>query len=546
MTNTKDKQKITRFKMSKLLGQATESSTKNYADKIWQNNPKISPNTWRVMEGLTVSKIGFGSYRTNGNEENKAALKKALLNGVNLIDTSINYMDSESEKFIGETLTDLCEKNFIAREEVVVITKGGYLQSEHLLEAEESGIEEIVKVNDQLWHSIHPTNLEKQLNQSLDNLNLETIDGYLIHNPEYFIGHALAQTGGERTEELENLYYGRIEKAFEFLEKMVQEGKIAFYGVSSNTFGVERQQGDHTNLARVFEAAQNAAQKAWGRKKRPMFRMIELPINIMELGALKNVNTTAHIVDGTEEVSTLELASRMNLAVLANRPLNAFPMSGGIFRLSDSYNREESDLPELDLIFDEIKATETALNKVLNGWPSVDEQSMFSFTAHGEDLLEQVTNSVQLDHMDMVFLTPHIAMMQHVLFEISAERPELKESLDMISENFAKQAGELLKALRKDMRQKDAENIQPLELEVRDRVAEEWKDAPLQQLAINAIASIPGVTAVLCGLRRESYVEDAIQTFEKGDFIDPARVVGAQDFLETEEFEFGEMEASAS
>ena len=546
MTNTKDKQKITRFKMSKLLGQATESSTKNYADKIWQNNPKISPNTWRIMEGLTVSKIGFGSYRTNGNEENKAALKKALLNGVNLIDTSINYMDSESEKFIGETLTDLCEKNFINREEVVIITKGGYLQSEHLLEAEESGIEEIVKVNDQLWHSIHPTNLEKQLNQSLDNLNLETIDGYLIHNPEYFIGHALAQTGGERTEELEKLYYGRIEKAFEFLEQMVQEGKIAFYGVSSNTFGVERQQGDHTNLARVFEAAQNAAQKAWGRKKRPMFRMIELPINIMELGALKNVNTTAHIVDGTEEVSTLELASRMNLAVLANRPLNAFPMSGGIFRLSDSYNREESDLPELDLIFDEIKATETALNKVLNGWPSVDEQSMFSFTAHGEDLLEQVTNSVQLDHMDMVFLTPHIAMMQHVLFEISAERPELKEPLDMISENFAKQAGQLLKALRKDMRQKDAENIQPLELEVRDRVAEEWKDAPLQQLAMNAIASIPGVTTVLCGLRRESYVDDAIQTFEKGDFIDPARVIGAQDFLETEEFEFGEMEASAS
>ena len=546
MTNTKDKQKITRFKMSKLLGQATESSTKNYADKIWQNNPKISPNTWRIMEGLTVSKIGFGSYRTNGNEENKAALKKALLNGVNLIDTSINYMDSESENFIGETLTELCEKNFINREEVAIITKGGYLQSEHLLEAEESGIEEIVKVNDQLWHSIHPTNLEKQLNQSLDNLNLETIDGYLIHNPEYFIGHALAQTGGERTDELENLYYGRIEKAFEFLEKMVQEGKIAFYGVSSNTFGVERQQGDHTNLARVFEAAQNAAQKAWGRKKRPMFRMIELPINIMELGALKNVNTTAHIVDGTEEVSTLELASRMNLAVLANRPLNAFPMSGGIFRLSDSYNREESDLPELDLIFDEIKATETALNKVLNGWPSVDEQSMFSFTAHGEDLLEQVTNSVQLDHMDMVFLTPHIAMMQHVLFEISAERPELKESLDMISENFAKQSGQLLKALRKDMRQKDAENIQPLELEVRDRVAEEWKDAPLQQLAINAIASIPGVTTVLCGLRRESYVDDAIQTFEKGDFIDPARVIGAQDFLETEEFEFGEMEASAS
>lgn len=530
--------------MTALQGRASEQATKDYADRIWQKNPKVSPNSWRVLEGLTVGKVGFGSYRTNGNEESKAALKKALLNGVNLIDTSINYMDGESEKFIGETLNELCSKSFLSREEVVLVTKGGYLQNNHLLEAEAEGIEEIVKVNDQLWHSIHPTNLEKQLNQSLENLGVETIDAYLLHNPEYFIGHAIAQTGGERTKELENLYYSRIEKAFEFLEKMVIEGKIAFYGISSNTFGVDKEQGDHTDLARVFEAAQKAAQTAHGRKKRTMFRIIEMPVNVLELGALKNINTTAKTFEGEEKVTTLELASRMNLSVLANRPLNAFPISGGIYRLSDSYNTEEKTLRSMQDIFDDLKNTETALNKVLGGWPSVNEQSMFSFTAHGEDLLEQVTNSVQLDHMDMVFLTPHIAMMNHVLTELTQERPELKDSISMIAQSFTSQSQELLKALRKDIRKKDAENVKPLELEMRDRVPENWKDAPLQQLAINAIASIPGVTCVLCGLRRESYVDDATATYMKGDFTDPARVVGAQDFLEPEEMIIGEMEAS--
>lgn len=528
--------------MNKLLGCATEGLTKSYADRMWQENPKISPNTWRIMQGLTVSKIGFGSYRTNGNAENKAALKKALLNGVNIIDTAVNYMDGESEKFIGETLTELHNKKFIKREEIVLITKGGYLQGADLLKAEDNNIEEIVKVNEHLWHSIHPTNLERQLNQSLERLNVETIDCYLLHNPEYFIGHAIVKTGGTLTPEIENLYYSRIENAFVFLEKMVQEGKISFYGISSNTFGVDKEQGDHTNLAKVFEVAQSAAQKAWGRKKRPAFRAVEMPLNILELGSLKNVNTSAKVIDGEEYVSTLELASRMNLSVIANRPLNAFPLSGGIYRLSDSYNREESDVNEFKSTFKQLKETEEVLNKVLNGWPSVDDQSLFSFTAHGEDLLEQITNSVQLDHMDMVFLTPHLAMMQHVLYEISLERPELKESLDMISENFMGQGQSLLKALRKDIRKKDFENIKPLELELRDRVPETWKDAPMQQLALNTVTSIPGVTTVLCGLRRESYIDDALQTFEKGDFVDPARVVGAQDFLEGEEFSQGQIE----
>lgn len=518
--------------MLKISGQATEEATKNYADRMWQENPKISPNTWRLFEGLTVSKIGFGAYRTIGNEGQKSALKKALLNGINIIDTSSNYMDGDSERFIGEVLTELHSKKFIDREEVVIVTKGGYLQGANLLEAENYKIEEIVKINEQLWHSIHPTNLELQLAKSLDNLNVDAIDCYLLHNPEYFIGHAISQTEGVRTQELKNLYYSRIEKAFVFLEEKVKEGIIGCYGISSNTFGVEKEQGDHTDLALVFKAAGNAATKAWGRKKRPAFRCVELPFNLFELGPLKTANTTAQIIDGEEEVSTLELASRMNLSVLANRPLNAFPFSGGIYRLSSGYCSDENEVPTFEKALEDIKKTEDVLNKLLNGWPSIDEQPIFSFTAHSEDLLEQVGNSIQLDHMSTMFFTPHIAMMNHVIDEIIQEQADIAESLQLVKENFTLQASVLLESLRKEMRGKDAENTKILDLELRDRVSENWQDAPLQQIAINSIASVPGVTSVLCGMRREAYVTDVLTIFEKGDFVDPAQVIGICEELE--------------
>src|SRR5437762_1252851 len=46
---------------------------------------------------LTVSLVGFGGYRTGtSNPDHRAALEAALAAGVNLIDTSSNYMLGDS------------------------------------------------------------------------------------------------------------------------------------------------------------------------------------------------------------------------------------------------------------------------------------------------------------------------------------------------------------------------------------------------------------------------------------------------------------------
>ena len=45
---------------------------------------------------------------------------------------------------------------------------------------------EMVKYTDGCWHCIHPQFLADQLERSLRRLQLDKLDVYLLHNPEYF------------------------------------------------------------------------------------------------------------------------------------------------------------------------------------------------------------------------------------------------------------------------------------------------------------------------------------------------------------------------
>ena len=82
--------------------------------------------------------VGFGGYRIDIAEpEHREALKAALLNGCNLVDTASGYGNGNSEKLVGSVLEELISKNQIQREEVIVVTKAGYVQGDNLALARE-------------------------------------------------------------------------------------------------------------------------------------------------------------------------------------------------------------------------------------------------------------------------------------------------------------------------------------------------------------------------------------------------------------------------
>ena len=118
--------------------------------------------------------------------------------------------------------SETCIGNVLARhrrEEVIVVSKVGYVQGQALAMArarEQGGaaFPEMVKYTDGCWHCIHPQFLADQFDRSLGRLRVEKVDVYLLHNPEYFF------TGGGQTAQewfarsAARAFYDRIRRAF--------------------------------------------------------------------------------------------------------------------------------------------------------------------------------------------------------------------------------------------------------------------------------------------------------------------------------------------
>ncbi len=138
-------------------GFATRSATAALAN---QNN-SIAYNELGPRK-LYVSQAGFGCNRVSGGVRAHAnALTRALSRGVNLIDTSTNYADGGSEILVGKILDGLFKAGSLERQQVVVVSKVGYLQGRNLdLSRQKTTagqpFKERVPYGADLEHCIHP------------------------------------------------------------------------------------------------------------------------------------------------------------------------------------------------------------------------------------------------------------------------------------------------------------------------------------------------------------------------------------------------------
>lgn len=258
-----------------------------------------------------MNKIAFGTYRiSEHNLEHIEALKEAIRSGVRLIDTSSNYTDGSAERAIALALREFEE----LKKEIKIVSKVGYIQGTNLQEYFDNPFNEVVKYSEECFHCISGEFIHDQLDKSLERLESEQIDCYLLHNPEYYILDAINNKipKDNRLDEM----YERIFKAFVALEEEVQRGRINSYGISSNSFSKNHNSDEFLPYEDLLILAQNAAEEL-GHEKHS-FTTIELPINILE----------------TEGLACAEWAKEQGLRVLANRPLNA-QYKGKMYRLAE-------------------------------------------------------------------------------------------------------------------------------------------------------------------------------------------------------------------
>jgi aryl-alcohol dehydrogenase-like predicted oxidoreductase len=318
-----------------LKGRATAEGTTGYAKRF----SELAGNYRPMLDGLAVSSLGLGTYLGASDAATDAAygdsIRAALLGGINLLDTAVNYRDQRSERVIGAVLAELAAAGKIQREEIVVATKGGYLAFDGAMPPDPRGWFEdnfikpgIVSPGDlvQGSHCITPLYLDAMIEASRKNLGLETIDIYYLHNPE---AQLAAVSPGEFRE--------RIAAAFTMLERAVSEGRIAVYGTATWS-GYRVAMNDRSHLSLVEMAA--IARQVGGDHHH--FRVIQLPYNLAMTEAL-----TAHnqaLPDDKAAASLLAAADLLGIAVCASASMLQGQLTRGLPAvLSDTFPALDSD-----------------------------------------------------------------------------------------------------------------------------------------------------------------------------------------------------------
>lgn len=485
-----------------LTGFATPEDTQTYAD----NHPDIA---YRSLDetGLLVSPAGFGGYRVDVSVgDHHQALRHALLNGVNLIDTSSNYAGGGSEKLVGTVLRRLDDEGQVPRQAVVVVSKGGYLQGENYQisqQRKEAGrpFPDLVEYADGLEHCIHPEFLDDQLTRTLNRLQMETLDVYLLHNPEYYLNWAWK--AGVALEEARDEYYRRIELAFGHLETEIERGRIRWYGISSNTFPSPAGALDHTSLARVWEIAETIASDHH-------FRVIQLPLNLLETEGVTEPNQP-------DEQSVLDFAHERRLGVLINRPLNAIA-DNQITRLADfgpaPAGVEAEDVARAieRLVGEEERFREEVLPLLeLEEGQKNEVMEIFAAGRALQGRWQQFGTYYNWDDVQTRYLVPRIQSGVNFL----SGRSGLPAPAASWLTGYVNALNEVMQAVDA-VYQAGAERKSRAVREQAAAADEAWAEAErLSQMAVRALRSTAGVTTVLVGMRRREYVDDVLEELRR-------------------------------
>ena len=451
---------------------------------------------------LTTSQAGFGCYRITPEVVlHRQSLRLALLSGINLIDTSTNYADGDSESLVGSVLAELVEGGSLRREELVVVSKVGYLQgknysSSQARRAANQPFPELVTVSEGLEHCIHPEFIASQLTESLSRLGLATLDAYLLHNPEYYLDWA--HQSGTEPDAARREYHRRIRQAFVHLETEVVRGRIRWYGVSSNTFPAPQADSEFTSLSALWEMAEDI-------HRDHHFRIIQFPMNLLETGAV--------LVGNQQESKTvLEFADEHCLAVMINRPLNAFS-GNALVRLADPPEPERlSDklitarigavggsearfwrhiLPSLEIpdgLRLRVKEQLCIADSLKHYWRNFSSYERWRQTRDGH-FYPRIQGV-------MAFLEPHAVGNPELLKWVSIHETVLSEVFEAVGSFYAEMLRRRLAELKRALFEADSDWAEP---------------GTLSQKAVRALRTTRGISVVLVGMRQPNYVEDILE-----------------------------------
>ncbi len=302
-----------------LEGYATPEGTRRYAGRFYE----AAPSHFRDADGLRLSSIGAGTYLGGADDSTDtgyaAAIRRALSLGCNVVDTAINYRCQRSERAIGTAVQQAVSAGEVSREEIFISTKGGFIPFDGTPPNDPPAYFELTFVDTGILrptdlvagcHCMTPAFLEHQIGLSRENLGLETIDLYYLHNPETQLSATDQAT-----------VYSRVQRAFETLEELVQRGWLRGYGIST----WEALRADQTGRPYLsMQEIDHLARRAGGGENH--FRAVQLPVNLGLPEAFAHPNQPV----GEEILPALAAARRLGITAFASGSLHQGKLLGSI------------------------------------------------------------------------------------------------------------------------------------------------------------------------------------------------------------------------
>ncbi|RVD91264.1 aldo-keto reductase, partial [Tubulinosema ratisbonensis] len=162
--------------------------------------------TVQLNNGRTMPLVGLGTWQIRKYDDVKLALNNAIDLGYRHIDTAFKY---KNEKEIGEALKEIFESKKIKREDLFITTK---------------------------LHQIFHKNVKEGLKRSLEALQLDYVDLYMIHWPVSFklnpsSDYEMESDFDEKEHELDD--YDVI-SLWKELEKLVESGQVKALGMCNH------------------------------------------------------------------------------------------------------------------------------------------------------------------------------------------------------------------------------------------------------------------------------------------------------------------------
>jgi aryl-alcohol dehydrogenase-like predicted oxidoreductase len=301
---------------------ATPSGTWDYRDAFTDD---FARTFFRAHGDCVVSSVGVGTYLGDPSDaadaDYREALVAALESGVNVVDTAINYRHQRSERAVGAAL-DAAD---VDREAVFIATKGGFVPFDGDRPADPGATVQERYLDPGLidrdglvrgQHCLAPAFLADQLDRSLANLGVETVDCYYVHNPETQLeAHSRAAV------------YDQLQAAFEVLEERVAAGDVRGYGVATwDALRVEESHDSYLSLAAIQEQARAAAETVGNAENHLV--AIQLPFNVAMADAFTVESQPAP--DGEGRTSALWYAAEAGLSVFASASLMQGQLADGL------------------------------------------------------------------------------------------------------------------------------------------------------------------------------------------------------------------------